>query len=221
MDTSSVPADDDRQWNIVLSSSWHLYFYSGVSTDLNFTEANQNHVRCYMWMCMIQDIWYDPTSISSQPESLESLEVGERAAQDSRCHFGSCHSAGEVHSPCCHSHFGKKRYRQRRETPPWHKQQNGRSLTVLYLRYLLAVCTRLAKSRKLRFSLKAVVKHTKTHSAENQWKASSLPDQMSDSCIKLQEEDLPAQLQQAAHRLWTAGVRQTADLTLDLQQLCS
>lgn len=47
------------------------------------------------------------------------------------------------------------------------------------------------------------------------------PDEVSHSGVKLQEEDLPAQLQQTAHRLWAAGIRQTVDLTLDLLQLCS
>lgn len=44
---------------------------------------------------------------------------------------------------------------------------------------------------------------------------------MSDCSIKLQQEDLPAQLQQTADTLGAAGSRQTVDLTLDLQQLCS
>lgn len=46
-----------------------------------------------------------------------------------------------------------------------------------------------------------------------------LPDQVSDSSIKLQEEDLPAQLQQSTHTLWVPGTGQTVDHRLDLQQL--
>lgn len=47
------------------------------------------------------------------------------------------------------------------------------------------------------------------------------PDEVSDSSIKLQQENLPSQVQQTADRLWAAGISQTVDLVLDLQQLCS
>lgn len=53
------------------------------------------------------------------------------------------------------------------------------------------------------------------------WLFHRWPDKDSDSSIKLQQEDLPAQLQQAADGLQAAGIRQMIDLLLELLQLCS
>lgn len=39
-----------------------------------------------------------------------------------------------------------------------------------------------------------------------------LPDQVSNSSVKLQEQDLPVQLQQSTHGLWVAGAGQAVDL---------
>lgn len=53
------------------------------------------------------------------------------------------------------------------------------------------------------------------------WRFHRWPDKDSDSSIKLQQEDLPAQLQQAADRLQVAGIREMINLLLELLQLCS
>lgn len=47
------------------------------------------------------------------------------------------------------------------------------------------------------------------------------PAEVPDCCVELEQEDLPAQLQQTAHAVWTAGIGQQLDLVFELLQLRS
>ncbi len=154
----------------------------------------------------------------NQPDSLESPEVEGQAAWDWTRQSGFRHSAGGERTPCCRSHAGQKQHHRRRGTHHWKQERGG-----LKVWFFIEVLSGDSKDywSQISWTVRCLIYRPDWHHFDPAGCDDDWPHQVSDCGLKLQQEDLPALLQQTADRLGAAGVRQTFNLSLQLLQLCS